>query len=64
MHPSPAFRSGAAEADLLARAERIGFAHVFAATPAGPMVVHAPVTLQKPADGRRKTAKGDAKSAA
>jgi glycosyltransferase involved in cell wall biosynthesis len=26
--------------------------------------VHAPVTLQKPADGRRKTAKGDAKSAA
>lgn len=45
MHPSPAFRSGAAEADLLARAERIGFAHVFAVTPAGPMVVHAPVTL-------------------
>lgn len=45
MHPNPAFRSDATQADLLARAERTGFAHIFAATPAGPMVVHAPVTL-------------------
>ncbi|SFP46980.1 FMN-binding negative transcriptional regulator [Sphingomonas rubra] len=42
MHPDPAFRQDAA--DALDRAAAIGFAHVMAATPAGPMVVHAPVT--------------------
>ena len=42
MHPNPAFR---ANADLLVHAARIGFAHIFATTPAGPMVAHAPVTL-------------------
>lgn len=43
MHPNPAFRTGDRDA-LLAQAHRIGFAHVFAATPEGPMVVHAPLT--------------------
>ena len=43
MHPNPAFRPD--QATLLARAARIGFAHLFVATPAGPMVAHAPVTL-------------------
>ena len=43
MHPDQRFRPEAAA--LLAEAERIGFAHVFAATADGPMVVHAPVTL-------------------
>ncbi len=43
MHPNPAFRADPAA--LLAAAERIGFAHIFAATPDGPMVVHTPVTL-------------------
>lgn len=43
MHPNRLFR---AETDgLLERAAAIGFAHVFANTAAGPMVVHAPVTL-------------------
>lgn len=42
MHPDPAFRS--ATADALDRAAALGFAHVFAATAAGPMVVHAAVT--------------------
>uniref|UniRef100_UPI0035CBB23D FMN-binding negative transcriptional regulator n=1 Tax=uncultured Sphingomonas sp. TaxID=158754 RepID=UPI0035CBB23D len=41
MHPARAFRS---DADPLAQAAAIGFAHVFAGTPEGPMVVHAPVT--------------------
>lgn len=41
MHPDSTFR---ADGDLLAQAAAIGFAHIFAATPAGPMVVHAPVT--------------------
>lgn len=41
MHPNPAFRD---TTDPLDRAAAIGFAHLFAATPAGPMVVHAPVT--------------------
>jgi len=43
MHPNPTFRADTA--DLLARAGRIGFAHIFASTPEGPMVVHAPVTI-------------------
>lgn len=43
MHPHPAFRPD--QAMLLARAAQIGFAHLFVATPAGPMVAHAPVTL-------------------
>ena len=42
MHPDPRFRAD--PADLVERAAAIGFAHVFAATPQGPMVVHAPVT--------------------
>ena len=41
MHPNPAFRP---RADLLDRAAAIGFAHLFAATPAGPMVAHVPLT--------------------
>ena len=49
MHPNPLFRPEAAA--LLAEAERIGFAHIFAATADGPMVVHAPVTLHD--DGLR-----------
>ena len=49
MHPNPLFRPDAAA--LLAEAERIGFAHIFAATADGPMVVHAPVTLHD--DGLR-----------
>lgn len=43
MHPSPAFRPD--QASLLEQAAAIGFAHLFVATPAGPMVAHAPVTL-------------------
>jgi transcriptional regulator len=43
MHPNPIFRM---EPDtLLDQAAAIGFAHLFVATPAGPMVAHAPVTL-------------------
>lgn len=42
MHPNPAFRTEAAT--LLDRAAAIGFAHLFVATPDGPMVAHAPVT--------------------
>jgi transcriptional regulator len=42
MHPNPAFRP---ETDtLLDQAAAIGFAHLFVATPAGPMVAHAPLT--------------------
>lgn len=40
MHPNPAFRPE--ETALLDRA--VGFAHLFAATPVGPMVAHAPLT--------------------
>lgn len=40
MHPNPAFRPD--ESTLLDRAA--GFAHLFVATPAGPMVAHAPLT--------------------
>ncbi len=43
MHPNPAFRPD--PATLLEQAAAIGFAHLFVATPAGPMVAHAPVTL-------------------
>lgn len=43
MHPNPIFRAD--PATLLARAAAIGFAHLFVATPAGPMVAHAPLTL-------------------
>lgn len=42
MHPNPAFRPDAAA--LLDRAAQRGFAHLFAATPAGPMVARVPVT--------------------
>ncbi|HEU0043791.1 FMN-binding negative transcriptional regulator [Sphingomonas sp.] len=42
MHPNPVFRPDAAT--VLDRAAAIGFAHVFAATPAGPIVAHAPLT--------------------
>ena len=42
MHPNPAFRPD--HAILLERAAAIGFAHLFAGTPAGPMVAHVPVT--------------------
>lgn len=42
MHPNPAFRP---KGDLLERAAAIAFAHLFAATPAGPMVAHVPLTL-------------------
>lgn len=43
MHPNPAFRRDEREA-LLAFVATTGFAHIFAATPEEPMVVHAPVT--------------------
>jgi transcriptional regulator len=42
MHPDPAFRDDTA--DALDRAAALGFAHVFAATAAGPMVAHAALT--------------------
>ena len=42
MHPNPLFRSD--PATLLERAAAIGLAHLFVATPLGPMVAHAPVT--------------------
>ena len=41
MHPDPKFRD---QADWLDFADRRGFAHIFAGTPDGPMVVHAPVS--------------------
>jgi transcriptional regulator len=41
MHPNPAFRNDAAALDRVAA---IGFAHIAVFTPAGPMMVHAPVT--------------------
>lgn len=43
MHPNPLFRARDEEA-MLAEAAMIGFAHLFVATPEGPMVVHAPLT--------------------
>lgn len=43
MHPNALFRREEREA-LLAFAAATGFAHIFAGTPEGPMVVHAPVT--------------------
>lgn len=42
MHPNPAFRAD--PGDALDRIAALGFAHLFAATPAGPMVVHAALT--------------------
>ena len=42
MHPNPAFRPDPAA--LLDRAAARGFAHLFAATRAGPMVAHVPLT--------------------
>ena len=41
MHPSGHFRS---DLDAVAYAAATGFAHIFAVTPEGQMVVHAPVT--------------------
>lgn len=41
MHPDRRFRD---QADWLDFADRRGFAHIFAGTPDGPMVVHAPVS--------------------
>lgn len=41
MHPNPRFR---ADGDWLDLADTRGFAHIFAATAAGPMAVHAPVS--------------------
>lgn len=41
MHPDPRFRT---QADWLDFADRRSFAHIFAATADGPMVVHAPVS--------------------
>ena len=43
MHPNRAFRS-ADDAAMLAFAGARGFAHIFASTPEGPMVAHAPIT--------------------
>ncbi|HEU0066830.1 MAG TPA: FMN-binding negative transcriptional regulator [Sphingomonas sp.] len=42
MHPNRAF--AVPDRDVLADAAAIGFAHLFATTPDGPMVVHAPIT--------------------
>ena len=44
MHPNRAFRF-ADDASMLAFAAERGFAHIFASTPEGPMVAHAPITL-------------------
>ncbi|TVV70134.1 FMN-binding negative transcriptional regulator [Sphingomonas solaris] len=44
MHPDPAFRLND-EAAMRAFAARRAFAHIFAATPDGPTVVHAPVLV-------------------
>lgn len=43
MHPNRAFRF-ADDASMLAFAGKRGFAHIFASTPDGPMVAHAPIT--------------------
>lgn len=43
MHPNPRFHADDREG-MLDFSGATGFAHLFAATPAGPMVVHAPVT--------------------
>ena len=43
MHPDPKFRADDA-AQLRATVLEIGVVHMFAATPAGPMVAHVPVT--------------------
>lgn len=48
MHPAPAFRI-ATDADALAFVAAHGFAHIFAMTPRGPRVAHAPVLVT---DGR------------
>ncbi len=45
MHPNPLFRTD--PDTLLDAAARIGFAHLFAATPLGPMVAHAPLTRHR-----------------
>ncbi len=47
MHPNPAFRHGD-DASLIAWAAQIGLAHLAAATPSGPMVVHAPIVQTGP----------------
>ncbi len=47
MHPNRAFRF-ADDASMLSFAGARGFAHIFASTPEGPMVAHAPIT---PFDG-------------
>ncbi|KQM67895.1 hypothetical protein ASE75_03185 [Sphingomonas sp. Leaf17] len=44
MHPNRAFHASD-EAALLAAIDRIGFAHIVAPTPDGPMVVHAPISV-------------------
>lgn len=49
MHPIPAFRPDAGA--LLDRVAARGFAHLFAATPAGPMVAHVPVTRHQGPSG-------------
>lgn len=43
MHPNPAFRTGD-DASLIRWATDMGFAHLMAVTPDGPMVAHAPIT--------------------
>ncbi len=42
MHPNPKFRPGD-DAAMLDWAVAIGFAHIFAVTSGGPMIVHAPI---------------------
>lgn len=42
MHPSKAFRTGD-DAALMDEAASIGFARIFASTPSGPRVAHAPM---------------------
>ena len=44
MHPNPAFRDSNDDA-LIAAADVAGFAHLFIATPDGPMVAHAPIVM-------------------
>lgn len=59
MHPNAAFRSKS-ETDALAFVSATGFAHVFAMTPDGPRVAHAPLLVTDDARLRFHLANGNA----
>jgi transcriptional regulator len=58
VHPNPAFRPQDDEA-LLDWVDATGFAHLFAATPDGPMVAHAPIVRSGPRTFRFHLARGN-----